>query len=205
MPNIITVTVMRKGSKRFSNKNITPFLGIPLFMHTVNFALQLGFPYFLITDYENLNLPKDVHQYSPISKECNTGEELKELCADIFVLLQVTSPIRDLEYIRDVIKVFSNGNWECATSVTILRNKYCYVYNNNPINFDRSKRDYDGCLRENVMYETGGTYLFKKCQVEKKHILDSEPNKIMLFQSLYDMDIDFHRDLTRLEERMRAT
>lgn len=202
MHSIACVTVMRKDSSRFPNKNIAPFLGIPLYMHTVNFAMHLGYPYYLISDYETLDLPLFVNYNKPISVKCNTGEELKRIRADIIVLLQVTSPLRNLEQMRDVITFFSESSLECAMSVRTITGKYCYV-RNKPVNFDPKYRDYDGCERNNVKYETGGTYIFKKCQLNKKHILDSKPDKIMLFEAPYNIDIDFSSDITKLEERVK--
>ena len=41
--NIHAIVPARSGSKRFRNKNISNFMGIPLFQHSVNFANKLNF------------------------------------------------------------------------------------------------------------------------------------------------------------------
>ena len=41
--SIIAIVPARSGSKRFKNKNITDFLGAPLFLHSIFFAKKLKF------------------------------------------------------------------------------------------------------------------------------------------------------------------
>lgn len=201
---IALITVMDKESTRFPGKNTYPFLGKMLYRYTVDFALSLGYDYHLIISdmYKAIALPRaqqlHVHSLNMARLDVSKKIAMLSLDADIYVLLQVTSPFRgnDFEY---ALQDFKNSYSECAVAVKSIANKYCYVHND-PVNFLQSCRTYDGCNRSLLRIETGGYYFFRKEQLTKQHILQSTPDKIMLCEDSFNIDIDTIDDLRNAEK-----
>lgn len=203
MPKIVTITLMRKGSKRFPDKVRQPLFGVPLYMYTVEHARALGYPYYLAHDYNDLYLPEFVNEIKRkpeyAGHEHKTCEEIKSfnLNADIYIFLQATSPFRDLSCFSVIINNFIKYKFSCAVSAKILKEAYYYI-GNSPINFPQEKRTDNGCKKGQICNEAGGMYIFTKGQLNKKHILDGD-NK-MIIPTNYDIDIDTKEDLRRAEK-----
>ncbi len=119
----------RKGSKRLKNKNKLKFLGKPLIEHTFNFAKKIKLsPYILLTtdDKEIFDIGIKEKILTPwlrpgkISKDNSQSisfvlhainwfeKNFKKL--DYIVLLQPTSPFRELKTLREMFKIFKKKN-----------------------------------------------------------------------------------------------
>ena len=59
--SVIAIIPARSGSKRFKSKNIANFLGIPLLLHSINFAKKLRF-------VEKIVLTSDSTRYLKLAK-----------------------------------------------------------------------------------------------------------------------------------------
>lgn len=201
MLKIATITLMRKGSKRFPGKNVAKYKGKPLYMHTVETALKLKYPYYLFHDYgDEIEIPAGVNvvgrnEYFAGDMH-RTNEEIKasRIDADIYILLQVTSPHRSIQDMKKWIKQFTGPQFpDVGFAVHILPDGYYYLNPGKAINFKRDDRTDNGCAKKKVWKETGSFYIFKKEQLDKDHILDS--NNRMPFFDRYNIDIDFEKDL----------
>lgn len=121
---------IRKGSKGLANKNIKTLAGQPLYEHTVDQALQAGASRIIIST--------DITQVIDAShhKRVTIVERPADLCTDttpmnpvvahaltatgtqgLFVLMQVTSPLRTIIHIGEALKQFNTGNYDLVLSV----------------------------------------------------------------------------------------
>lgn len=195
---------MLKDSKRFPGKNTYPFMGVPLYMHTVNFASLFDMPYIIMHNYPSLYLPTFVKQYGRGPNKENSSAEILSLNLDweVYVLLQVTSPLRDANLFAEALHMFIASGKLCACTVRTLKDKYMRMQNV-PINFTQGARTYDGCIRADIAYETGSFFFFRREQLHKCHIMDATPNETMLIEDNYALDIDYQSDIHKIEERIK--
>jgi CMP-N-acetylneuraminic acid synthetase len=209
---IAIVTLMRKGSKRFPNKVLYPILGKPLYMWTVDIALQLEYPYYFAHDYDQLELPEHENLHVIKRKEEYAGdthktcEEIKSfnIDADIYIFLQVTSPFRDISILKQYIQRFIEKDFVCAVACKLHKPGYWYSAkegNIKRLNFNQKDRTDNGCKTAFVLKETGSFYMFKKEQLNKKHILDCHAKDFDLFEDKYNIDIDHPFDARKLEAK----
>jgi CMP-N-acetylneuraminic acid synthetase len=204
---------MRKGSKRFPNKVRQKLLGKELWEWTAETALRLGYPYFLAHDYDDLIVPNMINEIKREPKYAEdkhqTCEEIKSfgLNADVYIFLQATNPLRDIEDVRLWIKDFIKNidKFDCGFSAYPLPKKYFYSgINYKELNFDMRQRTDNGCEKDLICMETGNFYIFKKEQLEYPYILYSPPERRIIYIDNYFCDIDKEKDLKKLNKRMRV-
>lgn len=208
MPKIAIICLMRKGSTRFPGKNIALFFGIPLYLWTINFFKTFNYPFYLLHDYDNLYVPEWVNEIRRITEFTGdihkTAQEIKwtNIDADVFILLQVTSPFRNHKQIEQAINDFIKNDYDCGLNVKRMPIGLYYNATANEINFKQAERTYNQCNKQLLFKETGSFYIFKKHMLDKKHILDSK-NKV-LFEDLYNIDIDNEDDLRDIECKLKS-
>ncbi len=201
---IAIITMIRKGSKRLPNKNIMPLNNIPLYQYTVNMAVQLGYDYYFLHDYDNIELPASVKVIKRKAKftgsNHRTNEEIIDykIEADIYILLQVTSPIRSSEKIKKWVNDFILSDLDIGLSAVAIKNKYVYNDDCLPVNFAKYGRTDNGTKRDNLYIENGAFYIFKKHMLEKQHIMLSD--KMIFFEDDNLIDIDTIEDLREAEK-----
>jgi len=204
---IVTIILARMGSERFPNKNIAPLFGIPLYLYTVEHARQLGYPCYFVTDYNDLYLPEFVNVVKE-KKEYATGDHNQNaelikslnLDADIYILLQITSPFRNMDGIRIATDIMiSNEEIDIYFSVSKPIKKLYYHGHNEPVNFKQKDRTYSYTGAKEIYQETGSYYIFRKRQLNKKHIMDGRRYSI---QEPYNIDIDTQEDLLKIEGKI---
>lgn len=198
---IIVVTLLRKGSKRAPNKNIKPYLGKPLYQHTVNTARHLELPYYVITDYEKEEIPLSYGIYARVpAKFCQdkhiSNETIKwflaaaEIECDYVVLLQATSPKRDAGHMQECINDFTSSTlFDCGLYVKKIEDGFFYASGNHV--YDKFERDYNGRGKAILQKETGGFYIFKTRMLNKNHVTNGF---CKLYNDPYGIDIDFEED-----------
>lgn len=210
MHKISVLTLMRKGSRRFPEKVLADLCGQPLYIYTVDLALALGFPYYLAHDFDDLYLPRGVNeikrepQYAGDTHK--TNEEILKIIpeSEYYVFLQATSPIRYLPDVSFWIDDFiGSEKYDVGFAAKVFAAGYYYnLMTNQGVNFNQNERTDNGCRKDLVCKETGSFYIFKRCQLFKKHILDSD-NRI-IYPDKYCFDIDTREDLGRLERELNA-
>lgn len=203
--DIIIVTKMRKNSKRLKNKNKLILNGKELWEHTKEIALQLGYPYYLITDYEDISTNEfqiynpgeayfeDVHILNKAIQELLIN---KNINPKHIILLQVTSPVRNIEELKNAIIEYLNQKKDCLIG-GYYNKKYTYVLWNNLIIKNYNHRDYNTAEKNNCFVESGCFYIFKTEQLLKKHITDGN---IMLYEFSNNEDIDTIQDYERVKK-----
>ena len=215
-PKIAVVTLMRKGSKRYSNKVMAFVKGLPLYLHTVNFAKKLNLDYYLAHDYDRLDeCPKWVNQIkrdAELSGDYHdTNKEILSfnLNADIYIFLQVTSPYRNIENYEKSIDFFINNLelYDCGFAAHKYKDGLYYHYDATSANFFSDYRDDNGTgiyPATEIYRETGAFYIFKKSQLYKRHILSGAAKKKLIIQDSYDIDINYKEDVWRLNNENKT-
>ena len=104
---VVCIVPLRAGSKGLPNKNIRLVKGKPLYQHTIDQSVSLGFRTIVSTDISEINQPKDgrfeVRRRAPDLCEDTTpmadviidAIEAIGIKASTVILLQATSPLRE--------------------------------------------------------------------------------------------------------------
>jgi len=203
---IVTITLMRKGSKRFPGKNIAQLGDKPLYRWTVDFAMSLGYPYYLAHDYDELEVPEgvnvikrrenytgDVHQ---------TNEEIRSfgLDADIYILLQVTSPVRITGNIFESVTLLeTHPEYLIAFGAMPVKPAFYHWPNGYEVNFEQKNRTDNGGFKHPFYRETGSFYVFHRECLYNKHLLDCNPDAKAIIADPFGIDIDSPEDLKEAE------
>jgi CMP-N-acetylneuraminic acid synthetase len=125
------VIPLRRGSKGLPGKNIRLLADKPLYMHSVDVALEAGAQRIIIStdisDVLSSALPPRVQVIERPSDLC--GEEVPmapvllhalqvAACEGAVVLLQATSPLRKVADVLSALDVFAKGRFDLVMSVT---------------------------------------------------------------------------------------
>lgn len=194
---IALVTLARKNSKRIPNKNFKLFCGKPLIHYTLEIMKELGFASYIMTDHEDIKEYAKNYDVTIIDMPKVYSEDKHQLMeslnyidvkaqADVYVLLQPTSPIREAELIKVWIKHFCNHIFDSGYSVYRIPRKYYYI-EGKPLNFNQSERDGNGSEKKDIYMENGSFYIFRRRILEEKHVIAG--NSIQFFDK-YGIDID---------------
>lgn len=213
----IAVFVLARGkySKRIPYKPLTMLGGRCLIDYTLDICKDLPYETYVYTDMLEIENRCKNHASKPNIREKlfeneegihHTGKELaeynKEVKADILILLQVTSPIRKINLIKNWVNIFLLSGADCGIA-TYRMNKGYYYTKYGAANF----YNYDRCYNDNLnklgtMYkETGSFYIFKKEQIEKNHFTNGD---LILFDDPFDIDINTLDDIKRVEEVLKC-
>lgn len=208
---IAIVILARKNSKRIPNKNFKLFNGKPLIHWTLECAKHLGYPVWFFSDCEkmrayakkiNINVRKKPKKYAQdIHDTCKELKQYnKEIQADIFVNLQVTSPIRDYHLIEKWIKNFiKQDKFKCGLSVYKLPKKFFYI-DGEPLNFDIKERDNNYKPEEPIFVENGGFYIFHKEMLEYSRFIQ-KPFQMYLDITGIELDYEWQWENAELVHR----
>ena len=159
--NVVAIIPARGGSTGLSRKNIRLLAGKPLVAYSIEAALKSRYINKVVvsTDDEEIagisrrygaevierpkELAKDITPTEPVIE--HTLECLKEdegYKCDIIILLQPTSPIRNIKHIDEALDLFLNKCYDsllsvCPSSVFLWRTGETGAY---PINYDYKSR-----------------------------------------------------------------
>lgn len=207
---------MRKGSKRLPNKIMLNLAGKPLFYYTVRLALELGYDYYLFHDYEDLQLEKfftheEILRIKQIKRSEHfagdihrTNEEILKagIKADVYIFLQCTNPIRNLDLCKSWIAQFLDSEADVGLAAIENSCKYFYDGKGKSLNFNWELRDDNGCHIKPIYHETGNFYIFNDYMLKRKHILST--NNKLLLNDVYDCDINTIEDFKKAEECIKS-
>lgn len=205
---IAVVCLARAGSRRIKNKNSKKFCGKPLIEWTLEIMNQLPYENYLFTDCDKIK--KICKKYPDIivrDKEYENKEGIhhtelelrsynKTIGADVMILLQPTSPFRDIGKVKEWIEIFMH-NFDDIGIATYKFNKYLYDQYGGKINFFPLARNYSNAKKIKQYYETGSFYIFRTYQLDKNHITNS--TKLIPFTDKYEIDLDTEEDWRKHE------
>jgi hypothetical protein len=138
---ILCTICFRKGSKGLQNKNIKYIFGKPLFKHTVDQAIKSKiFDNIIISsDYKNLHkyikfsknlifLKRDkklsndrVGKLDVIKNAARHAEKIQKKKFDIFFDMDVTSPVRTIDDIKNALSYFIRGKYDNLITATLSK------------------------------------------------------------------------------------
>jgi len=208
MREVAIIIPIRKGSARFPGKNTFGLRGKPLYRWTLDHALQLNCPVYFSHDYEpgQIELPQNQNiievRQKDIPQNNNLSQEIRRMRidAEVFVLLQVTTPLRNMRMIQNYLKDFKNDRrLKCGIGAYKLKDGFYYSNDAYPYNFTIDHRRYGDCFKKPVFVETGSFYFFRKCQLQKQHITDTLYKKI--YEDSYNIDIDQIEDIFSFQKK----
>jgi len=195
--NVAIITLARAGSKRIPKKNIKLFCGNPLIYWTLKDAYYTGYPHYVVTDSKEIKKIAESFKAIVIDEpEEFAGDDHKTIetmrfvdgivKADIYVILQATSPIRDPRLVKEWIEHFIPSEFESAFSVYQCPDKYYYI-GGLPINFEFSKKKGNETDRMPIYYENGSFYIFRRSILDHDYII-REPYNQYLDKFGFDID-----------------
>ncbi|MBA6152650.1 acylneuraminate cytidylyltransferase family protein [Gelidibacter maritimus] len=217
---IITALIpARKNSERFPGKNYTPFLGKPLFMHSVDFAKESD----LITDYfvttndeiiiahcEASQIPyilrPDIYCQPTSDSASFVAHFLKRLInnqeklPDAVLVLQPTDPVRQHSFLKEMIQLYHSKSADCVFTVVQCKTKMGQIIDGvfEPYNYRFGQRFQD---IDHYYEEKGLLYLINVSSFLKNNSFFGQKNIPYIRPEYYrNMDIDtkFELDIAEL-------
>lgn len=209
---------LRGGSKSIPRKNIKLIAGYPLFYWSLKAALDSGSFDQIVVSTEDEEIKNVVNHYFPesvsvdqrpshlaaddTSTEAVVLDYLKRSEADVFVLIQATSPLVSSEDFVKAKDYFIENKFDSMLSACEFK-RFLWSNDGKPINYDPQSRprrqEFDGAMLEN------GAFYFTKTSVynEYKNRLGG---KIGIFpmaeETAYELDEPV--DWIIIEELLRA-
>lgn len=203
--NIAVISLARAGSKRIPKKNFRNFCGKPLIHYTLEIMEELrnkrNFESYVFTDFpeikeymgryfKNINIIDTPEKYG--KDKHILMESLRyidrKIKADMYVLLQPTSPLRFPVIIEEAIDIMiKNKKYKSGFSVFELPKKFYWMEKS--INFNQDIRDGNGCEKKSLFVENGSIYIFRKEVLKENHVISS-PYCKFIDKFIFDLDTE---------------
>lgn len=210
--NLIVIPA-RMGSKRLPGKNTKLLGGLPLVLHSINYAKnnkKVSDVIVVTTDdpkVENIALSagvKVIKRPAYLSTDHTTTvsvlkhiiEVIKEV--DNIILLQPTNPLRPDNLLREAWSVYNSGTYDSLLTVSktdikigkIDQNKYV------PLNYEMGQRSQD---LDPVYFENGLLYITRASCILNGNILGEDNFAFIVNHPYSRVDIDTQEDLDYAE------
>ena len=218
MIKIIAIIPARSGSKRLPNKNIKLLSGIPLIVHSINYAKENHIDKILVsTDdvsikeialqygAEVMDRPKDL-----ATDDSPTIDTLKQVMEnvsgnyDFVVVLQPTNPLRPKNLLQDALKSMKEGNFESLMTVSRNEQKLGEITNEKfvPFNYYIGQRSQE---LEPLYYENGLLYIAKPSLILEGKLLGVNHMPFIVNHPFAKVDIDIQEDFDYAEYLLNKT
>lgn len=219
MSNIVAFIPARGGSKSIPRKNIKELGGKPLIAWTIESAFDAGLQRVIVNtdddeiagvarEYgaEIMMRPQELAQDETSMLEVLKSEVPKIIPAPkTIVLLQPTSPFREVGFIRKAVDSFDRRRFDSLISVESVPEKYnpAQVIVNNKMADGRpiAERITQRQKFPQAFIPTGSLYLFKPSNLERGSIYGE---KIFLLQSDPTININSPEDWEDAEQYVRS-
>ncbi|MEZ8470165.1 cytidylyltransferase domain-containing protein [Vibrio splendidus] len=212
---VVALIPARGGSKRLPNKNILKLMGKPLINWSIEAALECRYVDQVIvsTDSETIQTTaKHCGAYVPelrpdeLSSDTATTEDVilytlenHAIDADILILLQPTSPLRNVDHIDKSLELFIKKQAKSIVSVTPCEHpiQWCNTLPSNGslhgfVKPESKKRSQD---LEPYYRLNGAIYIYDVEEIRKEKRIDYYTNSYaFIMQNKYSIDIDNEQD-----------
>ncbi len=210
MSKTIAIIPARGGSKRLPQKNILPLGGIPLVVHSIQYAkanASLVDAVFVSTDdseikeialaYGALVLDRPVNLSRDTTPTINVLQNVvQQLDAEIenVVLLQPTNPLRPKNLLKEAFTLYKEQDADSLMTVTRNHQKFGKIIEGSfvPFNYTMGQRSQD---LEPLYFENGLLYITKASVVQKGAILGTTNIPFIVDHPYTNIDIDTQEDL----------
>ena len=204
--NIHAIIPARSGSKRFPNKNISNFMGTPLFQHSINFASKLNFISKIILSTDSKRYVKVTKSKSNIifhkrsifaSKDNNKGS--MSPIGEAVLWLRPTHPLRSIEIFRKGFNLFKRKKktvmiiHKAESRLFMAKNNLIY-----PINKEMTKKSMIRSQDCKPLFKIFSGEYFKFPKKYSKNFLGKSKYYVVAPKET-DFDIDEKKDLKILE------
>lgn len=213
MNKTIAIIPARGGSKRIPEKNIQLFGGIPLLVHSINYAKQQDFidAIYVSTNDEEINkialqfgarvIDRPEHlsgDLEPtVSALKHVLESIDELVENV-ILLQPTNPLRPQNLLREAFDIYQKGNYDSLFTVSRNYQKFGKIVANKfiPFNYTIGQRSQD---LEPIYFENGLLYIMKAKAIAENKIITDNAFPLEVNHIFANIDIDTQEDLDYAE------
>lgn len=188
MSKCLCIIPARSGSKRIKNKNIIKLNGKPLIYYTIQFAKKLNFVDEIIFSSDskrylnlakkykinNLSLrPKKISSDNSQTIDVVKYENDKIKKYDYVLLLQPTTPFRDIKDFKKAYRILINNKCDSVITVNLVNNFHPYrmkIFKGNILkNFINLKKENFKAVKHlpKVFVRSGSMYFFKTENISK--------------------------------------
>ena len=174
MTNIIALIPARNGSVRLKNKNLKKLLNKPLIFWTIQEALKSKFINKIIISSDSKKILNSFKADDKIIKSSrpkklsSSDSKIEDVLIyeiknnklsinDIIILLQPTSPLRNVELIDTSIKKFINSKYDTCISFFSLEDKFRNLYS---IQKKKIRKIYVKTQKK-IVFPSGDLYIFR--------------------------------------------
>ena len=208
----IAIIPVRGGSKRLPNKNLKLLAGIPLFMHSVNYARNNGIQKIVVsTDLEEIkniaiannvevvDRPKEIAtDVSPTVLALKHALETIEEKFENVILLQATNPLRPNKLLKEAFEKYKEGNYDSLMTVTRNHQKFGKIIHNKfiPYNYKIGQRSQD---LEPLYFENGLLYITKSSLILQDTIVGANNLPFIINHPYANVDIDTYEEFKYAE------
>lgn len=211
----IAIIPARGGSKRLPQKNVLPLEGLPLLVHSIQYALVnteiIDDVYVSTNDAEIkkialqygakvINRPASIAgDFEPtVSALKDVLEQLDNPEIENVVLLQATNPLRPKELLNECFDIYSKNNLDSLFTVSRNYNKFGKIIENKfvPFNYRTGQRSQD---LEPLFFENGLLYITKIDLILKDIIISENAFPFEVNHVFGSVDIDTQEDLEYAE------
>jgi CMP-N-acetylneuraminic acid synthetase len=207
---IVAIIPARGGSKRLKNKNLQLLNGLPLFVHSINYAKEnrdiIDSIYVSTDDSEIESIARKagvnvIKRPSVLSNDTATTvsvllhaiQNIKE-DYDFVVLLQPTNPLRPKNLLKEACEILEKENCDSLMTVSPNHQKFGKINKGKfiPFNYTMGQRSQD---LEPLYYENGLLYITKAKFILKSEILTENNYPFIVDHPFGTVDIDVEADL----------
>ena len=210
----IAIIPARGGSKRIPEKNIHLFGGVPLLVHSIQYALtnkEIIDEVFVSTDDENIkrialaygakviDRPEVLSgDFEPTSTALQHALETIEEAIENIVLLQPTNPLRPQNLLKKAFRIYQKGNYDSLFTVSRNHQKLGKIIENKfqPLNYSIGQRSQD---LEPLFFENGLLYITKASLLLNDRIISENAFPFEVNHIFANVDIDTPEDLEYAE------
>lgn len=210
----IAIIPARGGSKRIPEKNIQLLGGLPLLVHSINYAVannDIIDEVYVSTDDDTIKIialscgAKVIDRPEAISGDLDpTVSALKHVLESIemdvenVILLQPTNPLRPDNLLKEAFEIFQKENCDSLFTVTRNHQKFGTIIENKfrPFNYSIGQRSQD---LDPLFFENGLLYITKASLILEKIIISKIAVPLEVNHIFANVDIDTPEDLDYAE------
>ncbi len=208
MKNIVVIPA-RGASKRLPNKNILALGGIPLLVHSIQYAqANSAIIEAIYVSTDDAAIKEIALQYGAqvIDRPSSISGDLEptisclqhalsvlEDTVDTVILLQPTNPLRPEHLLKDCFKKFQNTNCDSLFTVSPNLHKLGKIVGEKfqPFNYEIGQRSQD---LEPLYFENGLLYISKSSSIKQGKIITEDAFPYVVNHLFAKVDIDTQED-----------
>ncbi|WNH09638.1 cytidylyltransferase domain-containing protein [Thalassobellus suaedae] len=204
----IAIIPARGNSKRLPNKNIKLLDGLPLLVHSINYAKQFDFidAIYVTTDDDEIKAIALQHEVFVVDRPKHLSGDfeptvtalkyvLEFIDEDVenVVLLQPTNPLRPKDLLTEAFQLYIKNNCDSLFTVSQNHQKFGTIKNDifKPFNYKVGQRSQD---LEPLYFENGLLYFTKSKCILSNEIITKNAFPLIINHPFASIDIDTQED-----------